>query len=199
MVSIEALKCIKVAEQEALKDAKLRSPKVCRKRAFPLYRSSTVSETHKTLGIELYEPSRHPCIISSFPFMLDVMKITSAPKLFQVSFRSCIVSGRPPRSFVSHSIIRSGSMLSWMSREIVDPNVFIWSEPIQMRNLGWTVSKNRCWSRIWAYIPIFALDACWQSGTDTCSSADANTPFEHGRSVSDSGYTQSVQSIAQVT
>lgn len=142
MVSVEALKCIKVAVQEVLEDGKLRSPRVCRKRACPLYQSSTVSEIHETLRIELYEPSRHPCIISSFPFMLDVMKMTSAPKLFQVSLRSCIVSGRPPRSLVSHSIIRSGSMLSWMSREIVDPNVFSWSEPIQMRNLERTINHR---------------------------------------------------------
>jgi hypothetical protein len=143
MVGVEALKCIKAAKRELWKDGKLRSPRGCRKRAFPLYRSLAVSETHEKFRIELCEPSRHPCIISSLPFMLDVIKITSAPKLFQVSLRSCIVSGRPPRSLVSHSIILSGSILSWIRREIVDPKVFLWSEPIQMRNLRKTVNKSR--------------------------------------------------------
>lgn len=45
-----------------------------------------------------------------------------------------MVSGRPPRFFESHSIIRSGSMCLWMRPVIVGPNVFSWSEPIQMRN-----------------------------------------------------------------
>lgn len=63
------------------------------------------------------------------------MKMTSAPKLCHVSFSSCTESGLPPRFFESHRIMRSGSMLSWMRRDIVGPNVLSWSEPIQMRNL----------------------------------------------------------------
>jgi hypothetical protein len=55
-------------------------------------------------------PAAQPCIISSFPCILEVMKMTSAPKLSHVSLSSFTVSGRPPRFFESQRIIRSGSM-----------------------------------------------------------------------------------------
>lgn len=83
----------------------------------------------------IYVPARQPCIISSLPFMLEVMKMTSAPKLSHVSLSSCTVFGRPPRFFESQRIILSGSILLWIRPAIVGPKVFSWSEPIQIRNL----------------------------------------------------------------
>lgn len=56
-------------------------------------------------------PARQPCIISSLPCMLDVMKMTSAPKLSHTSLSSLTLSGRPPRFFESQRIMRSGGML----------------------------------------------------------------------------------------
>jgi hypothetical protein len=49
------------------------------------------------------------------------------------SLTSFITSGRPPRARLSHRQSRSGPRLSWIRREIVGPNVFSWSDPIQMR------------------------------------------------------------------
>ena len=60
--------------------------------------------------------------------------MTSAPKLSHTSLRSFTVSGRPPLFFESQRIIRSGSILLWISPVIVGPKVFSWSEPIQIRN-----------------------------------------------------------------
>jgi hypothetical protein len=51
-------------------------------------------------------PARHPCIISSFPCILLVIKMTSAPNLVHVSCSNSIVFGRPPRFFESHRIMR---------------------------------------------------------------------------------------------
>ncbi len=69
-------------------------------------------------------PARQPCIISSLPCMLDVMKMTSAPKLSHVSLRSFMVSGRPPCFFESQRIILSGSICWRISPVIVGPKVF---------------------------------------------------------------------------
>lgn len=69
-------------------------------------------------------PLRQPCIISSFPCLLDVINITSAPKLSHVSWRSFMVSGRPPRFLESQRIILSGSMCLWIRPVIVGPKVF---------------------------------------------------------------------------
>jgi hypothetical protein len=84
----------------------------------------------------MYIPARQPCTISSLPCLLEVMKITSAPKFSHVSLRSCIVSGRLPRFFESQRIILSGSICLWIRPVIVGPKVLSWSEPIQMRNLA---------------------------------------------------------------
>src|SRR3569833_2260337 len=91
--------------------------------------------------------ARQPCIISSLPCMLEVMKMTSAPQLSQVSFRSFTVSGRPPRFFESQRIIRSGSMCFCIRPAIVGPNVLSWSDPIQIKNLDGYVRNQECQCR----------------------------------------------------
>ena len=98
----------------------------------PLYSSQRTS-THLAHQ-SVYIPARHPCIISSFPCILLVMKITSALQETHVSFNNFIVSGRPPRFLLSHSIMRSGSILLCISADTVGPNVRSWSDPIQIRN-----------------------------------------------------------------
>lgn len=75
----------------------------------------------------------HPSISSALPWKFDVMKTTSALKLLYASFTSFSVSGLPPLCLESQRVIRSGSMPFLISPEIVGPNVFSWSEPIQMR------------------------------------------------------------------
>lgn len=133
-----------------------RVPKACKPAV-----SGVSHKYHDHFGLLVDVPARQPCIISSLPCLLEVMKMTSAPKLVHVSLRSCMLSGLPPRFFVSHKIILSGSMCLWMRPVIVGPKVFSWSEPIHIRNLEarqsicyMTVSfilKGRC-------IPIRALD-----------------------------------------
>lgn len=102
----------------------------------------------------MYIPARQPCTISSLPCLLEVMKITSAPKFSHVSLRSCIVSGRLPRFFESQRIILSGSICLWIRPVIVGPKVLSWSEPIQMRNLA-ELQKR---------IQKFCLRVAYQSG-----------------------------------
>lgn len=135
-------------------------------------------------------PLRQPCIISSLPCLFEVIKMTSAPKLSYVSFRSCTVSGRPPRFFESQRIILSGSMLLWIRPEMVGPNVFSWSEPIQMRNLeaGQKLIKqvDESGEDSLVALPVWILNASWECRSNTGSSADADALLEHGRCVPNS-------------
>lgn len=75
------------------------------------------------MRMPMFVPARQPCIISLLPCLLEVIKMTSAPKLSHVSLRSFIVSGRPPRFFESQSIILPGSICSWIRDVMVGPNV----------------------------------------------------------------------------
>ena len=110
-----------------------KSPTECRRRVVRLHPSiSVVHVNYSASRIDV--PSRHPCIISSLPWRLEVIKMTSAPKLCQVSLRSLTLSGRPPRFLESQRIMRSGSMYFVMRPVMVGPNVFSWSDPIQIRN-----------------------------------------------------------------
>ena len=133
-------------------------------------------------------PARQPCIISSLPCMFEVMKITSAPKLFHVSLRSCMVSGRPPRFFESQRIILSGSMCLWTRPDIVGPKVFSWSEPIQMRNLEEQLEKRGQRGGASIGIPIRTLDAGRQCCPNAGSSTDADSSFEHSRGMPNTSY-----------
>jgi len=101
----------------------VRSPTACRTRACQLPGVSSLLVVRSLVGLDMNIPAAHPCIISSLPCLLEVMKMTSALKLFQVSLRSWTVSGRPPRFFESQRIMRSGSMCLWIRPVIVVPNV----------------------------------------------------------------------------
>lgn len=77
--------------------------------------------------------SLHPSIIPAFPPLFDVMNTTSGPHDVYTSLINFITSGRFPRSFESQSVYCVAGRLTPISVEIVGPNVFSWSEPIQMR------------------------------------------------------------------
>ena len=73
---------------------------------------------------------------------------------------------------------------------IVGPNVFSWSEPIQMRNLvgNEELEIDRRRPIFQKVLPIWTLDASGQCRPDTGSSADSNASLKHGGSVPDAGY-----------
>jgi len=114
--------------------------------------------------------------------------MTSAPNLSQVSLRSSIVFGRPPRFFESQRIILSGSMCLWIRFVIVDPKVFSWSEPIQMRNLNTCQRGSKQKIFVTVDAPVWALDAGRQGRPYTSSGAYTDSSLKHLRSMSDTSY-----------
>jgi hypothetical protein len=135
----------------------------------------------------MYIPARQPCTISSLPCLLEVMKITSAPKFSHVSLRSCIVSGRLPRFFESQRIILSGSICLWIRPVIVGPKVLSWSEPIQMRNLA-ELQKRIQKKMFESGVPVWALDAGGQRCPNTGSGADADSSLKQGGCMPNTSY-----------
>ena len=125
-----------------------------------LYRSQKISRSNTrykrtNAGI----PSNlQPSIICRFPCRFDVINTTSAPHDWYASLISFITSGRPPttkwcmqqsmqnnlsiipRFLESHSVMRSGPKFRLMRDDMVGPNVFSWSEPIQIRYLDESLS-----------------------------------------------------------